>query len=43
MSEQHGMTNNAANRRHFLGASFAATALAFAGTGTLGGSPTPPH
>ena len=37
MSEQSAKISNAANRRHFLGASFAMTALAFAGTGTLSG------
>lgn len=36
MSEQSAKISNAANRRHFLGASFAVTALAFAGT-TLSG------
>lgn len=37
MSEQSGKCINAASRRHFLGASFAATAMAFAGTSALSG------
>ena len=37
MSEQSGKCSLAANRRHFLGASFAVTAMAFAGTATLSG------
>ena len=37
MSTQSAKISNPANRRRFLGASFAVTALAFAGTGTLSG------
>ena len=37
MSAQSAKISNPANRRRFLGASFAVTALAFAGTGTLSG------
>jgi carbonic anhydrase len=34
---EHGKCNIAASRRHFLGASFAVTAMVFAGTETLSG------